>query len=128
MDRDAVPALEASSVSGDHTAGKTCELQKNFCGGSLLRSGAAFNLKPSHSYFAMATCIRSYALTLSLASSDIIHHDGLAWPSLGCVCPCGPHRSCSALLAWHCGTAPGGTRVLPRVQTRVTLSIAPGRS
>jgi len=27
-----LPTLKASSVSGDHTAGKMCELQKNFCG------------------------------------------------------------------------------------------------
>lgn len=41
VDREA--GWAACTVSRDHTAGKMCELQKNFCGGSLAQLGAAFN-------------------------------------------------------------------------------------
>lgn len=95
-----LPALKASSVSGDHTAAKMCDLQKTSAGAPWFPSGAAFNIKPFHLYFATATCVQSYALTLSSASSDVTHCAGLAWPSLGSVCPSRTHRSCSALLAW----------------------------
>lgn len=95
-----LPALKASSVSGNHTPGKMCDLQKTSVGAPWFPSGAAFNIKPFHLYFATATCVQSYALNLSLASSDVTHCDGLAWPSLGSVCPSRTHRSCSALLAW----------------------------
>lgn len=67
MNRDAGRRLEASTVSRDHTTGKRHELQK----ASQAQPGAAFNLKSSHLYFAMATSTQLYALTLSSASSAL---------------------------------------------------------
>lgn len=119
-----LPVLQASSVSRDHTAGKRCVSCQNPLGASLVWSGAAFNLKPLHSVFAMATCVQPFASTLSLASSDVTHcWCGHPW---AVSVPCHPHWSCSALLAWCCRAVPGGTCVLPSVLSRLTPSIASG--